>query len=177
MLLGAVIGAWTAVIFTPYELIPALAGLPAPPLRSALTADAMRRTIGVADEVSSAVTTGIFYALGLLMLWAVLRTVTRNAPAAFLGTIALVALAGLRHDAPILGYAMWAFAATVMLVLLRKSGLLATAIAFSVHLLLVEAPLTLDPDRWYSARTSLILAIGFGIGLYGLVVALTRRRV
>lgn len=176
VLLGAAVGTWTAVVFTPYELLPALAGLSAPPLRSGLTADTMRRTIGIAGELSGAITTGIIYALGLLILSAVIRTVVKNGVAAFLATIALIALSGLRQDAPMLGYAMWLIASAVMLMLLRKSGLLATAVGFAVHLLLVEAPLTLDSDRWYSGRSTVVLATVLGIGVYGLAIALVRRR-
>lgn len=65
-------------------------------------------------------------------------------------------------------------AALLVFVLLRF-GLLATAVAGFVNVILVSSPITLDFSQWYAGRSFFALAICAGVAAYGFWTALGKR--
>jgi hypothetical protein len=66
--------------------------------------------------------------------------------------------------------------ALLVFVLLRF-GLLATAVAGFVNVILVSSPITLDFSQWYAGRSFFALAICAGVAAYGFWTALGKRPV
>jgi hypothetical protein len=114
--------------------------------------------------------------MGFVVLLVASRLTLRH-PAAAVGAVAalFVPLALPKGEILALNVGFAAIVTALLLVVMFRFGLLAGAVALLTHAALESAPLGMGLGSWPASRTLLVLAIVFGVGLYGFVRSLGGR--
>jgi hypothetical protein len=101
-----------------------------------------------------------------LFILTLLRMVLRRDWLASLAWAAIVA-APIAGENPTLGWLGGAFRALMMLVVLRRGGLLSLAVALFFMFSLIEVPITLDLGAWYAPRALPVVVALAALAAYG----------
>jgi serine/threonine-protein kinase len=163
LLIGCLVGAAMALAVAAHQAAPVLAGLP--PGRP--------DNVGyVENQLASLL--GLRHQLVVLL---VASRLTLRHPAAAVGAVAalFVPLALPKGEILALNVGFAAIVTALLLVVMFRFGLLAGAVALLTHAALESAPLGMGLGSWPASRTLLVLAIVFGVGLYGFVRSLGGR--
>jgi hypothetical protein len=159
-LIGMVWGAAVAAVIVAVQRVPALLGQPDPlPIGGAV--DALGRTSRLVADVVSLPISSALLGLGCLLLFLVLRFLTRrDIPAAVLlvGLLTLAMLAGPEDSVWIVLSVGLGFYASYAVLLLRFGVLSAIAGAFTADILL-GMPLLPDLGRWTGSATVVVIPL------------------
>jgi serine/threonine-protein kinase len=159
-LIGMAWGACVAAAVLLAQRVPALLGLPAP-YPNGGDVDALARTSRLVADVVSLPITSTLLGLGALLLFLVLRFLTRrDLPAAVLlvGLLTLTLLAGAEESAWLILLLGVAFYASYAVLLLRFGVLSAIAGAFTADVL-IAMPLLPHLGRWTGSATLLVVPL------------------
>jgi hypothetical protein len=113
----------------------------------------------------------VLFAMVFLFILTLLRMVLRRDWLAALAWTAVVA-APIAGENPTLGWVGGVFRALMMLVVLRRGGLLSLAVALFFMFSLIEVPITLDLGAWYASRAVPLVAVLAALAFYGFRTAL-----
>ncbi len=106
----------------------------------------------------------LFFVVASLFLG---RLVLRKAPLAAAVTWLVIFMSFSGRENPLFEMSGGAVCATVLVVLLFRSGLLGLAVGLGVYQLLGPAPLTPDLSRWFAGYGLFCLAVVLAIAVYG----------
>ncbi|HYU41386.1 MAG TPA: serine/threonine-protein kinase [Vicinamibacteria bacterium] len=172
VLLGAVVGMVLIVFFlaglvaprvvVPIVPVPIPPGLAAPFLQGPTLTFLSQVFFRLFVNAFSAV----LFAMVFLFILTLLRMVLRRDWLASLAWAAIVA-APIAGENPTLGWVGGAFRALMMLVVLRRGGLLSLAVALFFMFSLIEVPITLDLGAWYAPRALPVVIVLAGLAAYG----------
>jgi serine/threonine-protein kinase len=108
----------------------------------------------------------VLFAMVFLFVLTLLRMVLRRDWLASLVWAALLA-APIVGEGRTIGWVAGGFRALILLLVLRRGGLLSLAVALFFMFSIIEVPITLDVGAWYAARAWPLLALLAGLALYG----------
>jgi hypothetical protein len=106
-----------------------------------------------------------------LFVLTLLRMVLRRDWLASLVWAVLMA-APIAGEGQTLGWVAGAFRASMLLLVLRRGGLLSLAVTLIFMFSLIEVPITLDLGAWYAPRALPVVAALLALALYGFRTAL-----
>jgi hypothetical protein len=138
---------------------------------SELTHMSMDLPYGIIYTFAYHVAIGITYALGWVSLALLFRLIVRNDLLAFTMLVLVMAAVAV-SDAPLVEYPLSLLLFAPLVFLMRRVGILALATAFFVQFALARSPLTPDLTQWYALRSSVVLIVFAGLGLWALHAAL-----
>jgi len=120
---------------------------------------------------------GVFSALTILFMFVLIRTRIKSYWVSSLVVAALLTLTLLGNENVVAETALAITMAVLIVFVLLRFGLLALAVGYTCVNLLVNAPLGLDPSRWYFSRGLVPLLIVLALALYGFRTSLGSRPV
>ncbi len=159
-LIGMVWGAVLAAAFFAAQRVPVLLGRPAP-LPNSGEVDALARTTRLVADVVSLPISSTLLGLGCLLLFLVLRFLTRRdlpAAALLVGLLTLSLLVGAEESAWLMLPLGILFYVSYAVLLLRFGVLSAIAGAFTADLL-IGMPLLPDPGRWTGSASVVVVPL------------------
>jgi len=108
----------------------------------------------------------VLFAMVFLFVLTLLRMVLRRDWLASLVWVALLA-APIVGEGRTIGWVAGGFRALILLLILRRGGLLSLAVALFYMFSLIEVPITLDVTAWYAPRAWPLVAALVGLALHG----------
>jgi hypothetical protein len=120
---------------------------------------------------------GVFRALTVLFVFVLVRTLVKSYWLSSLIVAALLALTLLGNENVIAETALAIVMATLIVFVLLRFGLLALAVGYTCVNFLINAPLALDPSRWYFGRGLVPVLIVLAFAIYGFRTSLGTRAV
>jgi hypothetical protein len=118
----------------------------------------------------------VFYALFGLFFFVLLKMILKRARLAVALWLIATTAAWARWDDPFVTAPFVAIQMAIVLLVLRRLGLLAATTAIFVHLLAVYTPLTSHASVFYFPQSATAVAAIAGVILFGLYVSMPRRR-
>jgi len=108
----------------------------------------------------------VLFAMVFLFVLTLLRMVLRRDWLAGLAWAAIMA-APIVGEGPTIGWVAGGCRALILLLVLRRGGLLSLAVALVYMFSLIEVPITLDLGAWYAPRALPVVTVLVGLALYG----------
>jgi serine/threonine-protein kinase len=108
----------------------------------------------------------VLFAMVFLFVLTLLRMVLRRDWLASLVWAAIMA-APIAGEGPTIGWVAGGCRALILLLVLRRGGLLSLAVALFYMFSLIEVPITLDLGAWYAPRALPVVAVLAGLAIYG----------
>ena len=108
----------------------------------------------------------VLFAMVFLFVLTLLRMVLRRDWLASLVWAALLA-APIVGEGRAIGWVAGGFRALILLLVLRRGGLLSLAVALFYMFSLIEVPITLDVAAWYAPRALPVVGVLVALALYG----------
>jgi hypothetical protein len=106
------------------------------------------------------------FAMVFLFVLTLLRMILRRDWLASLVWAALLA-APIVGEGRTIGWVAGGFRALILLLVLRRGGLLSLAVALFYMFSLIEVPITLDVTAWYAPRALPLVTVLVGLAIYG----------
>jgi protein kinase-like protein len=113
----------------------------------------------------------VLFAMVFLFVLTLLRMILRRDWLASLVWAALLA-APIVGEGRTIGWVAGGFRALILLLVLRRGGLLSLAVALFYMFILIEVPITLDLGAWYASRALPVIAVLAGLAIYSFHTAL-----
>ena len=120
-------------------------------------------------------TGGVFSALTILFMFVLIRIRARNYWLSALLVAACITLTLLGNENVIAETTYAILVAALIVFVLLRFGLLALTVGYTCVALLINAPLGLDPSRWYFSRGFVPVLIVLALALYGFRTSLGSR--
>jgi len=187
VLIGVLCGIALALSPMLAGLVSRVAGIPGgSPLETSL--DPLQGRMGAIGTLAFVTPNAAFAAMFFMFLWVMLRGLLRSLQRALggrvplgwladLGVIAVMFLSMMVEGSAVLWYRIGALvSALIVLLLVKRFGLLSLAVALCVLDLLVAFPIAGSPSAWYAPATGLMLIVVVALAVFGFRVSLGGRR-
>jgi serine/threonine-protein kinase len=169
VVVGVAAGLAMTLLYAAHNMIPVLAGRVEPmPLFSAIdTLAGFRFTFAAfATQFAAAITSGLLAAAGVVALVLLLRNTVLGIAVAVICFTPAVISGMFPGTTPILDLAVGAGIISILILVVLRAGLLATATAMFTHFILLRAPITTDVGSWQATTglwyVGVVLALGLG---------------
>jgi serine/threonine-protein kinase len=169
VMIGVAAGLAMTLLYAAHNVIPVIAGRLEPmPLFSAIdTLTGFRFTFAaLATQFSSAITSGLLAAAGVVALVLLLRNTALGVAVAVVCFTPAVISGMFPGTTPTLDLVIGAGIISILILVVLRAGLLATAAAMFTHFILLRAPITADVGSWQATTglwyVGVVLALGLG---------------
>jgi serine/threonine-protein kinase len=174
VVIGVAAGLAMTIAYALHNMVPLLAGRPEP---IPLTYDptplmGFHQSLGrILDAVQAAITDGMLGMAGFVAFRIVLKRTWAAALAAIACYAPVVVNGMFPGDTPMLDVAVGVVITTILVAVVAWIGLLATIAALAVHIILMNAPMTLDLSSWRGPIGLVFISAIVAAGLFGCHVA------
>jgi hypothetical protein len=180
LLVGSLIGAGVALAVAAHQALPVVFGQPpGRPDNVGYVEQQLAALLGLRHqlgEIFALLRSSMILLMGFLLILVMARLTLRHAATSVLvAGLIFVPLALPKGDLMALNVGFAVVIAALLLAVMFRFGLLAAGVALVTHALLESAPLGMGLGAWPTSRTTTVLAITLGIGLYGFARSLGGR--